>query len=273
MDGTFQPSFPGALLAIGAIAAGAPLFGEGLRALRLSRLFATLDDQPVDARPRGFASVKGRVALESPLFAPLSAEPCAGFVLRIFQATGGQITTIEERRPFRLVSNGVSAHVGTSGMPWRLRETARRELHASEEPSQNLASLLARSPEASWVRRAGATLVLVELSLKPGSECHVVGEVRGMRGGHAVAAELALRTGTDGETTTAFVAADREPDLWIDDSGGSDYLLVSNRDDERPGLPHLKARFLGLVFGPALSGMGLLYLAWAAEQLRAHGRF
>jgi len=64
-----------------------------------------------------------------------------------------------------------------------------------------------------------------------------------------------------------------EVDLWVDGGGHLDFVLVSDAPPARADLTVSWWRGLGLVMGPAMSLAGLLYLAHAADQLRARGRF
>ena len=59
-----HPSPIGFTLAALAVIAGAPLFSDGMRALRLRRRFAALTDSNLGAHPAGFTHVQGHVALE-----------------------------------------------------------------------------------------------------------------------------------------------------------------------------------------------------------------
>src|SRR5262245_57738525 len=97
-----QPSVAGLMLAVAAIVAGAPLFASGLRAIRLRQHFHRLRHQPLAELPGGFAHVYGRVALESPLFAPLTATACAGFELEVRAAGLSLHRRVDEHRSFRL---------------------------------------------------------------------------------------------------------------------------------------------------------------------------
>ena len=80
MDGVLQilPTPAGLTFAAIAVALGAPLFSDGLRALRLRRQLEALRETGLTDSLAGFAHARGRVALDSPLFSPLSGEPCAG---------------------------------------------------------------------------------------------------------------------------------------------------------------------------------------------------
>ena len=75
---------PAGMLTAGAcVVAGGPWFADGLRAVRHRRLFAALRRRRNDGLREGLVLAHGRVELESPLFAPLSQRPCAGFVLEV----------------------------------------------------------------------------------------------------------------------------------------------------------------------------------------------
>src|SRR5215470_19020586 len=83
MDLLLEPTVAGAALAAAAVAGGAPLFGDGLRAMRLSACFRRVrESAPGEART-GFVHVHGRAQLESPLFSPLTGRPCAAFRLEV----------------------------------------------------------------------------------------------------------------------------------------------------------------------------------------------
>jgi len=73
----------GCALAATLVVTGAPIFGAGLRALRLRRRLRRLTRPELSYEADGFAHLWGRVALESPLVGPLSSQPCAGFVLEV----------------------------------------------------------------------------------------------------------------------------------------------------------------------------------------------
>src|SRR5262249_30671654 len=154
-------------------------------------------------------------------------KPCAGFRLEVAIAGHGPVAVIDERRVFRLTEGGTTAQVVGSCGRWNVSVTERREVAAKDPLPTSLEALLGRSPEARWLRRAGAHLVLTERALLAGSECHVVGH---MRHGYPLEwpAEIhVLKTGTDDVvpaqlgTVNAGPRIDRrldvEPDLWIDD--------------------------------------------------------
>jgi hypothetical protein len=263
-------------LAAAAVVAGAPLFASGLRALRLRRHLAGLAESPLSEGPTGFVLVRGQVALESPLVAPLSGRPCAGFRLEVRRNGPATLAAIDERRSFRLVSGGVTARLCDSERAtWDLSVVTERAVAPEEPLTANLAALLARSPEAAWLRRCGEPLVLIERALVAGQECFVIGSAR-----HARPAELAeaavelaetqwARTGTDDLPAQALSARDGSTgaDLWIDVGGHLEFLRVSDRAPElRPLLPS-RWRILGLALGPLIGIAGLLFLAGAAERL------
>lgn len=264
-----HPTAGGLACAVGAVVAGAPLFSDGLRSLRLMRHVAGLSERPLDADLTGFAHVSGKVALESPLFAPLSAAPCAGFQLEVRTVGVPMMKVVEERRAFRLVGHGASAWLDPAGGRWSLAATAEREVAADEPLSENLAALLSSVPEALWWRRGGGRLRLVERALRAGSSCHVVGSVRRRRPAEpAVEFEL-LRTGTDPVSEVVVGAAwPAAPELQLGAGEFLDFLLVSDRAPAARELSVPAWRALGVFAGPALSLLGLLYLAVAADRLR-----
>lgn len=276
MDLTLAPTFAGAAAAAIAVAAGAPLFSDGLRTLRLGRSLVRATERPLAGRPEGFVRVRGRVVLDSPLFSPLSAQPCAGYRLSISADRHGAIGAIEDFRAFRIVDGGVTAQVAASHARWQLSPGMRREVAAADTLSENLSALIARSPEAMWLRRSGATLVLIEHALMAGGECHVVGEASLSRPYEAIALDELARTGTDDAQVSSADSAQRgranEPDLWVDDGGSLEYLLVADRAPGTLVVPHARWRSLGLLAGPFLTLGGLLHLASLAERLAGFGR-
>jgi hypothetical protein len=298
MDFSLEPTVAGAALAALAVAGGGPLFSHGLRALRLSRGMSRLDERPLAESPSGFIHTRGRVVLDSPLFSPLSGRPCAGYRLEVRGAGRRASASIEERRPFRIVSGEIGARVLAAAGRWRVSETGRREIRPGETLSENLAALLQGSPEAFWLQRQGLPLVLTEHALLAGAECHVIGHARHARP-YELPAELELaRTGTDDTSRLGAGPATRggqrpapgggpfgierrqpgrpfpaEANLWVDGGGHLDFLLISDTPPARADLAVSSWRALGIALGPALSLTGLLYLAHAADQLRARGHW
>jgi hypothetical protein len=283
MDWT-QPTLTGVAMAATAVAGGAPLFSEGLRVLRLRRSLSRLPGRALRELPDGFVHVSGRVALESPMFAPLSGRPCAGFVLEVGTAERGRVAMIAERRSFRLVSEGVVARVAGERGHWQLAPATARLITHGEALSERMTHLLERSPEAMWLRSSGAALAVVERVLPAGAECHVVGSAHVSRTVEAAAGIEVLRTGTDDQPVTAVtrtldllggsrVAAATEPDLWIDEGGSLEYLYISDKAPHRLAEAQPGWKLIGLGLGPILSLTGLLYLANAAERLRSIAPF
>ncbi|HEY3216117.1 MAG TPA: hypothetical protein VGK93_06455 [Candidatus Eisenbacteria bacterium] len=302
MDFNLQPTFGGAVLAAMAVAGGGPLFGEGLRVLRLGRAMARLEESRLGDTPSGFVRTRGRVALEAPLFTPLSGKPCAGFRIEVGGLGHHPLAAIEERRPFRLADRGFVARVAGGWSPSSLPILERREVPGRDTLPTGLAALLARSAEARWLRRTGVTLVLTERALLAGEECHVIGQARPCRPFEIEAEPELLKTGTDGGTYSSALEPgtngsdvaldgdgsaiwtrtragrhtdslrDSEPDLWIDGGGHLDFLYVSDRAPGARDLALPWIRSIGLVLGPALSLGGLIYLANAADHLRTAGR-
>jgi len=266
-----QPGPAGLTLAAGAIVAGARLFSSGWRAARLRRCFRELRESRLAELPSGFAHVRGRVELESPLFAPLSGLPCAYFQLEVRAPALSLHRVVEEWREFRIEDAGVSALVTGEGGRWEVAMTAERELGADQPLGQGLAALLERVPESLWWRSTGGTLVLAEHALPAGAECHVVGTVE--REAVAVRPVEWIRTGTAAEAMAVESDAMAEVQLEIVRDDRADFLLVADRPP-RPDhfrVPALRA--VGVLAGPALGLTGILYLASAAERLRALGGF
>lgn len=281
------PTPAGLALAAAAVALGAPLFSDGLRALRLRRKFASLSAGALEPATAGFTHAVGRVELESPLFSPLGGKPCAGFQLEVVGEGRSVRRLIEVRRNFRIVAGEAVARVpGTAGR-WSLSATSTRRIAPGDPVSANLGDLLGRIPEAVWLRRAGVTLELTERSLLSGRECHVVGEARSTAiFAQAQAPELA-RTGTDDdpvavdELPSHAITARAAGHSWlgaevpsVSFSGGDpqDFLLVTDAPPAAALLSVSAYRVAGIALGPLLSLAGILYLAAVADALRAVGR-
>jgi len=284
-----HPTAAGLSFAAAAVAAGAPIFSDGLRALRLRRMLPRLREVALARTASGMAHARGTVVLESPLFSPLSRVPCAGFQLEVRGAGTPMARAIDVFRPFRISSGGVTARVNGGKLRWLLSETATREVAPDQPLTQNLEALLGRVPEALWLRRSRVTLRLTERALLEGVECHVVGHVRDAH--ETVAAERldVARTGTDDALEIAVAndpARDRAAtgsrarmrtahsaapayDLRIDPGEPLGYLLVSDRPPEPRHLVVPAIRIAGVALGPLLSLSGLLYLALAVDLLRA----
>ena len=269
-----HPTAGGLACAVGAVVAGAPLFSDGLRSLRLRRHFAGLAETPLADGLAGFVHVNGTVTLDSPMFTPLSAAPCAAFQLEVHTVGAPIVKTVEERRPFRVVGREASARLESTAGRWSLSATAEREVAADEPLTEHLARLLGQVPEALWWRRAGGRLRLVERALLAGSSCHVVGFARCAHALEQPAALEFVRTGTDATFEVVSASATAQVcELWLGPGEFLDFLFVSDRAPVVRGLVVPAWRTLGAFAGPALSLLGLLYLAAAADQLRTLGRF
>lgn len=288
MDITLEPSVMGVAFAGLAVAAGAPLFGDGLRTLRLRRHLAGLTPQPLAEEPTGFAYTSGRVALDGPLFSPLSARPCAGFVLELHGGGSRPAAIVERRRPFRIVGGEISARVMATEGAWRLHETARREVAPGQAMSEHLTALFENCPEVFWLQKQARAVLLVERALFAGEEAHVVGQIRHARPYEVPVEVEALRTGTDDQAVTVpsprpggpFGIERRHPgrpfaaeaNLWIDRGGHLDFVFVSDQAPTPSTLTPPAWRLGGLVLGPALSLAALLFLAHVADVLRDRAR-
>lgn len=278
------PSPAGLALAAAAVALGAPWFSDGLHALRLRGRLARLRLDPLSPSADGFTHARGVVTLDSPLFTPLGGQPCAGFRLQVSGEGTAVRRALEVRRGFRLMDGEVAARVPGSAGHWELQVTGTRRVAAGEPLTENLEALLEGLPEAVWLRRAGATLVLEERALLAGSECHVVGVARAVPARITFVEEELARTGTDdaavrGEQTVLRAMArgessrsPSEPEVAFDANEPIDFLRVSDRAPSPAELRIPAARVAGLVFGPLLSLAGILYLAAVADLLREHGR-
>ena len=274
-----HPTATGLSLAAAAVASGAPLFSDGLRALRLRSLMPRLREVALARTALGMAHARGTVVLESPLFSPLSRVPCAGFRLEVRGVGTPLMRAIEVFRPFRICSGGVSARVSGGRIRWLLSETATRDVTHDHPLTQNLASLLLRVPEAQWLRRSRMTLRITERALLEGTECHLVGE---LRAGGEIAEDQTLgmaATGTHDvfETVAPWSSTRWAPrtyagapacDLEVEAGEPLGYLLVSDRPPEPRHFGVPAVRVLGMALGPLLSLAGLVYLALAADRLR-----
>ncbi len=267
-----HPTAGGLACAVGAVVAGAPIFSDGLRAARLASHFADLSERPIGQELDGFVHVSGTVGLESPLFTPLSAKPCAAFRLEVRVVGTPVREAIEQRRFFRVEEGGASALVASTGGRWSFTPTAERVLEASAPPGETLDALLEEAPQARWWRGRGRALRLAESALLAGRICHVVGFAR-----HARPLELPLdlelaKTGTDAADDVVLSLEPPVTELWLGPGESLDFLYVSHRPPRAADLDVPRWRTLGTVAGPVLTLGGLLYLAGVAETLRSLGR-
>jgi len=269
-----QTTSVGGAIAAALVVAGACLFAAGLRSLRLRRHLRRLEERaPGDPRA-GFALIRGRVALESPLVGPISGKPCAGFRLDVLGPRSLRLATLQDLRPFRLVANGGIAHVaGVDGGTWDLSAVAERSVAPADEISENLKGLLQQSPEAQWLRRAGFTVTLVERALVAGESCCVVGGSRPAQPYELVSDVELARTGTDDVAPATSARLSETPGSWIEPDEELEYLSVSNRPPDAAALGVSPWATLGLVLGPLFCVSGMLYLIALADTLRALSRF
>jgi hypothetical protein len=256
----------GGAIAAALIVAGAPLFGAGLRSLRLRRALRSLDPLSTSGEHGGFGLAQGRVSLESPLVGPISRRPCAGYRLEI-RASGMRVGSVEDLRAFRLATHGVVARVAATEGVWDLSAVAEREVAASDPLSENLTALLAQSPEALWLRRCGMSLILVEHALLAGEECSVIGSARVARPFELAHEHELARTGTDDAHPHPRPHA-VVPALTIEADSHLDYLRISDRAPTAAMLAVPAWRTLGVIAGPLLGLLGMLYLAALADALR-----
>jgi hypothetical protein len=269
-----HPTAGGLACAIGAVVAGAPLFSGGLRSLRLRRHFAGLAEEPLADDLAGFVHVSGIVTLDSPMFTPLSAAPCAAFQLEVHTVGAPIVKIVEERRPFSLAGRETTARLESLAGRWSLSASAEREVAADEPLTGSLSRLVEQVPEARWWRRAGGRLRLVERALLAGSSCHVVGFARSVHPLEQPAALEFVRTGTDAAFEVASASAPAQArESRLGPGEFLDFFFVSDRAPVARDFVVPAWRVLGAFAGPALSLLGLLYLAAVADQLRTLGRF
>jgi len=262
---------PGAtLLAALAVVAGPALFARGRDAWRLRRRLRRLRPVPLDPEVEGLVRVSGRVALEGPLFAPLSGRPCAGFALEVRGVRSLVGGVVREQRAFRLESDVASAYVAAEAGEWRLPESTRRVVEPEEALSERLGTLLQGCAEIRWLRERAVAIEIVERVLEAGATVSVLGHATIERVTEIGEVEDLAATGTDG----AFVAPrllagprPATPELRLEPGE----LLPRVRVDADPADRELELPSLlraALVFvGPALSLAGLVYLARLAEPL------
>jgi hypothetical protein len=268
----FIPSIAGVTVAAAAVVIGAPLFSAGLRALRLRRGLKRVRTARLDEAPEGFVQVRGRVALESPLFAPISGQRCAGFRLEASGVDFPVARSIEDVRPFRLVDGGHVARVGATSARWEMPKTGERIIDPEEPLTERLLGLLSEMPEAAWLRQSGRRIRLVERALLSGAMCHVTGQAaRTRQPAYREEIEYA-RTGTDDQPIaigTLVAETGDAPSMWIGPAADGDFLLVSGDALDLIALRPPARNLAGIVAGPLLGLLGLLYLAAAADFWRA----
>lgn len=260
------------LAAIACVVSGGPLFAHGLRALRVRRALSRLREEALSPDSRGLIYVQGRVALESPLFSPLSNQPCAGYALHV-NAEGTRIGgVVRQQRGFALESAQATARVEAMHQPWHTLTTAERRIAPGEPLSERLAGLFESNAELRWLRRSGQPLVLREQALLPGAHVHVLAYAQ-VAETDAVVGELeGARTGTD-DAPVNHAPVNHAPsaahvtELVL---GGDDPhlpCLVSSLVPSLSAIRPSRMATVGALLGPLVTMAGLLYLAHAAEVL------
>lgn len=253
----------GMLTAVACVVAGGPWFADGLRAVRQRRVFAALRRRGAGALRSGLVLVRGRVALESPLFAPLSQRPCAGFVLDVRAADGSLAGSVRETRSFRLETEQGDARVDGHDAHLVLSISQERRVESAAELSANVAALLDRTAELRWLKSRGGALLLVERVLLADAEGFAVGVAQRTSAVAEAAESVTLaRTGTDDVAVSEPVATASSWRLVAPQP--LDHCVVSDREPEPMRLAPPRWRTLGALLGPALALAGLLELAQAA---------
>ena len=272
MDLSFSlPVTPGGVLAaVACVVAGAPLFACGLRAYRMRTSFGELTERPLSADATGLVRARGRVALDGPLFAPLSGTPCAGFQLEVRGQGSSVGGVVRDWRAFRLESGGTSAYVPAEHAEWHAPVTAQRDLAAGVEVPERLSALLDSCNEVRWLRQRGVALHVVERALESGRVVSVVGVLHNSRVATEEYIEQLAATGTDGPFTAPRMLPGPEygdHEMQLDPDDALENVLVFADPPEAP-MPRLSRWNEALLaVGPMLSIAGLLYLGRAAEPL------
>lgn len=264
-------STAGMLLAAACVVAGGPLFASGLSALRRRRMLAGIAPALAEPGSHGLVQLVGTVALESPLFSPLSMKPCAGYLLDVHATDMPMGGRVGQRRGFKLVSGACDAFVEDSRGEWAMPVTAERTVAAGEQVSANMAALLDQDETLRWLRERRAPMHIVERSLEAGARVEVIGNARSVEDAAAAERVLLAATGTDGGTVAVAEPAER-PRLRVT---GADPLELHVVADGSPSpLRFAPSRWLvlGTLAGPLLTLAGLVYLARAA-QATIVGRF
>ncbi|HVP14829.1 MAG TPA: hypothetical protein VMS88_04755 [Terriglobales bacterium] len=268
-----HPTAGGLACAVGAVVAGAPLFSDGLRAARLAAHVAALERKPIGCDLEGFVHVSGEIVLESPLVTPLTSRDCAGYRLELRPIGAPLALAIEERRCFRVDDGTESALVASTGGRWSYVTTAERLIGPDEAIPDGVDERLGASGRVRAWRRLGGRLRLTERALLAGRTCHVVGFARRARALDVPLEVELARTGTDDEPVVVEALAAPVTELWLGPGESLDFLLVSHARPRAAELSVPRWRTLGAAIGPALTLAGLLYLAHAADTLRAlHAR-
>lgn len=257
------------LAAVACVIAGGPWFVDGLRALRQRRALAGLragEDAPLR---EGAVTARGYVVLASPLFAPLSGRPCAGYVLEVGSALTRMVGRVSDTRAFRLATRDGLADVDAVAGIWDVAVGTERHVDSVAELSENLKVLLASTPELRWLVAHGGPLVLRERALLAGSVALVLGVATSLAAPAVAQAGEFLRTGTDDgawivNSTATAAAAPATPAWGIGAGDLFERCIVSDGAPDSGRFAPPAWRLLGTVLGPALSLAGLLLLAQAA---------
>jgi hypothetical protein len=258
----------GTILAALLVIAGASLFARGRAAWNLRWKLARLATEPLTPDAKGMVRARGRVVLDGPLFAPLSGQPCAGFVLSV-RGSGSAVTgVVRDLRQFRLEGEAASALVSPMNAEWHLPETGRRIVAPDEKLPERLSTLLDSRAEIRWLRERGVALEVVERALCAGAEVSVLAVAQTERAETVIVEEELAATGTDGAFAGPRLMPGPEPvgpqlKLITDGDLERGHVFADPADARFDGPPAWQAALLFL--GPALSFAGLLYLAQLVE--------
>lgn len=214
---------PFALASLGVVG-GCLLAHHGLRALRTVTAWRSIRPGALVPQAAGPVAARGRVALEGPLFAPLSGRPCAGFELEVVGQSVRLGHTVRQSRPFRLVNADVAARVVDDRMVLRTSVTAERVLQPGEAMPAGLQWLEDASVEMRWLRDRAMPLRLTERALFVDHEVVVLASARASNvvGSIQPVREEAIAraaTGTDGRAWSGAAeraVASHEPALWLE---------------------------------------------------------
>ncbi len=269
-DFSFMPGLPAVLVALAALLGGAAWFADAYRALRVRRAHLGLRTRGLDAVGEGLVRLRGRVALAGPLFSPLGARPCAGFVLEAHGVDAPVRGRVREFRAFELRDGVYAAHVEAAAGEWALPVSQERTFAPGEALGANVEALLDRHPELAWLRRRGGALRLVERALHHQDRVEVIAHAEcAEAAAHAAVYDRELRTGTDGAPVAhTFGRTDRESSAceWrLSDPDGLPLQVVAEGATAGALRIPAAARAWGVVLGPVLSLAGLLVLARLAD--------
>ncbi len=259
------------LAAVACVAAGGPLFTDGLRALRVRRLLSGLAPSRPEAGHHGFVRLAGEVALESPLFSPLSQKPCAAYELEVHATDGSACGRVRQARAFRLAAGGAEALVQAADARWNMPVTAERDVAAGEQISANMAALLEGEATLRWLRDRRAPMRIVERSVAAGTHVEVFGQSRPVAAVELAVAEaeqVLAATGTDGAAVVAAPVTRggaARPAVEIAAAEPLEVFVHATGGDAARALAPAPWRAWGAVGGPLLSFAGLLYLAHAID--------